>query len=138
MLILLLREVLRYKEKFGNAKLLQHEEEKKRDKNRHKNKEKGCQHRSRCKITLRSIDGYLTAREAECVALMMVVQKEQIIADYLGISIRTVDYYLRNAARRFECRNFRELIDLISNSDFYSKITEVGRVLLETHHLKVV
>ena len=136
MLILLLRDVLKYKKELGDARLLQYDMETKGDKDRCKNKKVGRQRHGHYEVTLRSIDSYLTEREAECIALMMISQEEQIIADCLEISVRTVDYYLRNAARRFECRNYLELIDLILNSDFYPKITEMGRSLLEVYYLK--
>ena len=99
-------------------------------------KRKITRYPNRYKLILHSIDSYLTQREVECLALMMPISKKKhIVADYLGLSVPTIDYYLINAIRRFKCRNSTELLYLIWRSDFFSKIIEIGQLILKKHHL---
>ncbi len=130
-MLILLRDVSVCKKKSRDTKLLQYS--KKVEENKEKKKYPPPE---RYDLTLRSIDGYLTRREVECIALTTVVQKGQIVADYLGISNRTVDYYLRNAIRRFKCHSRVELIKLVLASDFRQKLTEICQLLLAKHQIK--
>ena len=128
MLLLLGDNLLHGRRKSNDVKLL----------NRRKTitKKKVTRYPNRYKLILHSIDSYLTQREVECIALMMPISKKKhIIADYLGLSVPTIDYYLINAIRRFKCCNSTELLYLIWHSDFFSKIIEIGQLILKKHHL---
>lgn len=61
---------------------------------------------------------YLTQREADC--MYQLLQGETIISAgaVLGLSHRTVEYYLKNVKIKLGCRKKRELIDMVGATDF--------------------
>jgi len=52
---------------------------------------------------------YFTMREAECVYLLISYETRKTIGKMLGISSRTVDYYLENVRRKIDCKTQRSL-----------------------------
>jgi len=70
---------------------------------------------------------YLTRREAECAYLSLNLVKTKSIASILGISPRTVEFYLTNAKEKLDCKTRIELIlnllktDFVENYKKYSK-----------------
>ncbi len=55
-------------------------------------------------------DGYLTARESECIKLLILNKKLIEIAEELGLSKRTVEFYMKNVRTRFDLRKKAEMI----------------------------
>lgn len=63
-------------------------------------------------------DVYLTRREAECVYMLLKYTTRKKIAENLGISFRTVDYYLTQVKRKLQLKNNRELARFMKKIDF--------------------
>lgn len=63
-------------------------------------------------------DVYFTRREAECMVWLLEGKKLEDIAMILGLSIRTVEYYIKNMKAKVGCRSKFNLIDLVRASDF--------------------
>jgi DNA-binding CsgD family transcriptional regulator len=61
---------------------------------------------------------YFTQREAETMALVMRGKKGDDIADILGLSPRTIEYYLERMREKLEADTKFELIDVVLTSDF--------------------
>ena len=57
----------------------------------------------------------LTERQLQCVKYLLQGKTAREIAEILGLSRRTVEYYLSNVKSRFECNNKVELILALSN-----------------------
>lgn len=64
----------------------------------------------------------VTKREAECMVHLFRGLNPKDIANELGLSSRTVEFYFNNLRRRVGCKTKAELIDLVSNSDFMDKV----------------
>lgn len=65
---------------------------------------------------------YFTQREAECMVLLLRGKTINKVAEKLGLSPRTVEFYLKNMKIKLGCRTKFELIDLIYESDFMSGV----------------
>ena len=63
-------------------------------------------------------DVYFTLREAQCMAQIMRGRTIKSTAIFLGLSPRTVEYYLKNMKAKLKCRTKSELMQLIADSDF--------------------
>lgn len=50
-------------------------------------------------------DTYLTPREADCVKLVSQGKKYKETAKALSLSLRTVEFYIQNVKKKFNCRN---------------------------------
>lgn len=61
---------------------------------------------------------YLTWREAECMELLMRGKAIVGAAVELGLSPRTVEYYISRIKAKLDCRSKYKLIDLLYQSDF--------------------
>lgn len=61
---------------------------------------------------------YITAREADCVAELIQGKTARDIGEALGLSKRSVEYYIDNARTRLDCSNRKTLIALIKQSEF--------------------
>ncbi len=61
---------------------------------------------------------YFTQREAECVIQMLQGKTMNQAGTALKLSPRTVEYYLGKIKRKLNCRKKREIIRLISETDF--------------------
>ena len=61
---------------------------------------------------------YLTYREATCMLLLLRGKTIYSIADFLGLSYRTVEHYINNIKAKVGCTNRSELIRTIYFTDF--------------------
>lgn len=68
---------------------------------------------------------YFTYREAQCMAQIMRGKTIKASAQAIGLSPRTVEYYLKNMKAKFKCRTKSELMQLISLSDFMHLIHDL-------------
>lgn len=66
---------------------------------------------------------YLTVREAE-LAQLVVEHKYHEIADLMGISCRTIEYYTMNIKKKLRCQHKRELIYIICESGLLEQLKE--------------
>lgn len=70
-------------------------------------------------------DLYFTFREAQCMAQIMRGKTIKSTAHYLGLSPRTVEYYLKNMKSKLKCRTKSELMQIIADSDFMKEVREL-------------
>ena len=70
------------------------------------------------KIYNDSDDVLLSRRQAECVAHLLYGRTIRKTAQALGISVRTVEYYLFNIRKKLDCASKNDVIAKIANSDF--------------------
>ncbi len=61
---------------------------------------------------------YLSQREAECITCMIMGKTGAGAAKKLGISPRTVEFYVSNMKKKLNCTNKFDLIEKIIASDF--------------------
>lgn|SRR3990167_3788943 len=75
---------------------------------------------------------YLTKREADCMFLL--VQDMTIVqtAEKLGLSARTVEFYVKNLKFKLHCGSKKQLIQKILQSTLLAQLAEVG-VRVERH-----
>jgi DNA-binding CsgD family transcriptional regulator len=57
-------------------------------------------------------DIYFSKREAECMVYLFAME----IAKKLGLSRRTIEFYIKNMKKKLDCQNKDELITLVENS----------------------
>ena len=57
----------------------------------------------------------LTERQLQCAEYLLQGKTAREMAELLGLSRRTVEYYLCNVKSKLECKNKAELILTISN-----------------------
>lgn len=67
---------------------------------------------------------YLTMREAQVVLLSMMGKTAKEVSRRLGISFRTVEYYLENVKRKLDCDSKREAINRLLCSNFLVNLIE--------------
>lgn len=74
----------------------------------------------RIRINLTSLypDVYLTKREAECVHMLLKYTTRKKIAENLGISFRTVDWYLMQVKKKLGLKSNIELACAMVKIDF--------------------
>lgn len=65
---------------------------------------------------------YLTRREAECVYHLLKGRTMAAAGECLGLSARTIEFYLKNIKIKLDCRNKAGLIAAIEQSDFWQVI----------------
>lgn len=65
---------------------------------------------------------YFTRREAECMVELLKGKTLSNVAITLGISRRTVEFYLKNMKVKVGCRTKFELIDFVNASEFLKNI----------------
>lgn len=58
---------------------------------------------------------YLTARETECMTHLIEGKTIKLTAASLGLSDRTVEYYLNNIKAKLQCRTKNELVSRLKN-----------------------
>lgn len=63
---------------------------------------------------------YLTLREAECIYNLLMYNKRKCVAELLGISVRTVDYYVAEVKIKLNCHSQKEVLQMISYTDFFT------------------
>lgn len=67
-------------------------------------------------------DIHLSQREAECMALILKGKTLSTVAEELKLSIRTVEFYLKNMKTKLNCKSKFALIEQIQQSDFSKNI----------------
>jgi len=60
-------------------------------------------------------DSYLTPRETQCVQHLLLGKKYQEIAESLGLSKRTVEFYMKNIMKKFNCPNKKSVKEYFSS-----------------------
>jgi DNA-binding CsgD family transcriptional regulator len=72
-----------------------------------------CLHTKSKELTRRHYYGssYLTSREFECVKLLLTNKKMKEIGVDLGLSKRTIEFYLKNVRKRYSLNNRAHVID---------------------------
>ncbi len=60
---------------------------------------------------------YLTTREIQCVKLLMKNKTMQAIGDSLGLSKRTIEFYMNNIRQRFSLNNRAQMIEYFKRLD---------------------
>ena len=61
---------------------------------------------------------YLTQREAECVIYLLKGCTIKKVAEKLGLSACTIEFYINNIKAKLKCRTRIELLSHIKNSQF--------------------
>ena len=61
-------------------------------------------------------------REAECMMYLLSGKGTIGIAKRLGLSPRTIEFYIRNMKKKLNCHSKFELIDLVMDSDFSDNV----------------
>jgi DNA-binding CsgD family transcriptional regulator len=61
--------------------------------------------------------GFFTNRERQCVELLLKKYSNIKIAENLGMSIRTLNFYIKNIKCRMGCKTNRELIEILKSDD---------------------
>ena len=74
-------------------------------------------------------DTYLTRREAECMALMIRGYTNPRVAAKLKLSVRTVEFYIKNMRQKLNCHSKSHLIETVRRSDFVKVINSILRSL---------
>ena len=73
---------------------------------------------------------YLTPQEAYCVTKML---NNNLTYDDIGKKLRkspaTVNFYLRNVRMKLRCKNRKDLIERISQTDFIQYVDHLGKLL---------
>ncbi len=67
-------------------------------------------------------DIYFTRREAECMVQLLNGKTMRGAAEILNLSVRTVEFYVKNMYKKLNCHSKAELIDLVLQSDFLNSI----------------
>jgi DNA-binding CsgD family transcriptional regulator len=68
-----------------------------------------------------SPDVMLTEREAECLKHALFGRSYKHIGRTLGLSPRTVEFYISNMRVKFNCTNRYQLIEKVRSTDFLGK-----------------
>ena len=68
---------------------------------------------------------YFSQREAECMVLLLSGYKLTGAADYLGISIKTVDCYASSIKQKMGCRHIKIAVQLIKETEFMLQLDKV-------------
>lgn len=63
-------------------------------------------------------DVYFTYREARCMLYLLENQSNRKIAEIMGLSMRTVEFYVRNMRLKLGAKSRAHLIELVKKSDF--------------------
>lgn len=61
---------------------------------------------------------HFSKREAECMVHLLKGKSVRGVAKLLGLSPRTVEFYVVNMKNKVNCRTKFELVDLVMDSDF--------------------
>lgn len=77
---------------------------------------------------------YLTARESHCSLLLLRGYTGRAIADRLGLSSRTVEYYIDNVKTKFRVRKRAEVIGCLLASDFLKNLGYSAENELSINH----
>ena len=84
--------------------------------------------RRRLYLSGTGIDGaYFTPRECEIMLSAMCGDTMQQSAIKLGLSPRTVEYYINNMRHKLSCENKKQLIHKVKHSNFIQSLRELIR-----------
>ncbi len=64
---------------------------------------------------------YLTRQEARCMICLLRGSSIKLAAHALGLSARTVEYYVNNIKKKLRCRTKAELIGAVIETPFFSE-----------------
>ena len=81
-------------------------------------------------------DIYFTAREAECMALLLKGKSIKSTSIVLGLSARTIGYYIKTMRLKLGCNNKSQLIEKVFTTDF-CKEAEILYAKLMLKYLKL-
>ena len=82
----------------------------------------------RNRVYLRSDDNiYFTPRERDCLVHLLDQKTIRETAAQVGLSNRTVEFYLNNMKNKMTVRTKKELIQKILQTDFLHRIKELER-----------
>lgn len=70
----------------------------------------------------------LTPREVQVAYLICEGATNQKVADKMSLSVRTVEYYIKNIRKKTLAVNKASLIQLILKTDFFDRVTETPSV----------
>ena len=65
---------------------------------------------------------YFTRREAECMVLMLQGYTLVGVAKHLNLSVRTIEFYVKNMKIKLAVDSKMELIQLVLKTDFLTKL----------------
>jgi len=72
---------------------------------------------------------YLTKREAECVFWLIQCRTISETGLKMGLSPRTVEFYIRNLKLKLDCKNKRELLKTIVLTTLFEQLAKEGLVI---------
>lgn len=75
-------------------------------------------------------DAYFTKREAECMIFLLQCKTINKVAEILGLSPRTAEFYIERMKKKVGCRTRFELVDLIHESEFIKNIDASLQILM--------
>ncbi len=78
-------------------------------------------------------DIYFTSREAECMALLLKGKNIKNTSIVLGLSARTVGYYIKTMRLKLGCSNKSQLIEAVFTTDFYKEAEKLYSHLMLTY-----
>ncbi len=61
---------------------------------------------------------YFTSREADCMALLLRGKSVKNAAIVLGLSVRTLEYYVKSMRIKLGCSNKYQLVETVYTTDF--------------------
>ena len=67
-------------------------------------------------------DVHFTQREAECMVYLLKGMTNAFVAELMGLSPRTIEYYIKNMRTKLCCKNKNELVQRVKGSDFLSNV----------------
>ncbi len=73
---------------------------------------------------------YFTEREAQTMFLLLRGGTLQEVAKYLGLSVRTIEFYVKNMRMKLNVNTKKELVDLIRQTSFQSCFSQSEAQLL--------
>ena len=67
---------------------------------------------------------YFTQRECQCAELVLEGHTAKRIARMLGLSNRTIEYYLHNMKQKLRCKTRLQLVSTLIQTDFIEKFID--------------
>lgn len=68
---------------------------------------------------------YLTMREADCMALMLKHYSNREIAVQLNLSVRTIEFYIKNMRQKINCYSKMHLMQTVLGTEFVKYLDEI-------------
>lgn len=69
-------------------------------------------------------DVYFTQRETECMVLLLRGMTITAVAEELGLSPRTVEFYVKNMKMKIGCSSKSELVEKVARSKFLQQLNK--------------